>query len=333
MRLGENILYTKGEETYFLDHTLFNLDSVYDDVYKMNYITKEHVDTDSVLHTIRFHFSEHNMMRYFGDRANLSCEQTRDGYISMIQYFRNVGLDKLANALGVDIESLSNNDPAMCLIAECMHSIRASIKKYMRYRTSANQPRKCSKETWNARNARTYKCPRRLGVGEYCPTFAYLRKRKTCKAIALDSSGKTNRLVTFLSQFATVSPVDGPIRSLPPENTRVVGLRGTPVPVERRLKKSRKSRAPKVNKSKKAPKQIQPLQSRFLTYIENAETVKPEEKEKEIETPSKWSFERLGCKTRSCINENAHAPLVKYVRGVGMPEFLQHPTVSPITLR
>lgn len=94
MRLRENILYNKGIETYFLDHTLFNLDSVYDDIYKMNYITKEHVDKDSILHTIRFHFSEHNMMRYFGDRANLSCEQTRDGYISMIQYMQGncVGL-------------------------------------------------------------------------------------------------------------------------------------------------------------------------------------------------------------------------------------------------
>lgn len=128
--------------------------------------------------------------------------------------------------------------------------------------------------------------------------------------------------------------MDGPIRSLPPENTRVVGLHGTLVPVERRLKKSRKSRPPKVNKTKKAPKTVIPLSSRFLTYIENAENVKPEEKEKETEPPSKWPFERLGCKTRSCINENAHAPLVKYVRGVGMPEFLQeYPIVSPITLR
>ena len=168
---------------FILDTLVFRLQPEYNHIYRMAYVTKDRLETGMSIYDIQQHFDEFHMPVYFGDRANLSCMQVRDGYLNLISYFRAVFMDKVEHLLGVKIDTMPEEDSRLCILAECLSIIRASIKKYMRYRTSANQLL-CRKSKLNIRNADEYGCPREVGLHEYCPSFEHLRKvrRKTCKS-------------------------------------------------------------------------------------------------------------------------------------------------------
>lgn len=197
-----------------LNPAFFQLSPVYNDIYQMNYITVEMLQRDIPVFVIKEKFNEHNMAAYFGDRANLSCIQVRDAYLNILHYFRTIFMDKIEDMLGVYIELLPKEEPALCMIAECLNIIRASIKKYMRYRTSLNQ-RRCSKAILDQRNAEVYGC---TTDDVYCPSFNYLRsvKRKSCKDIVI-SSGTTSDIMTYGSHvMSTTAPRNEPMLPLPP---------------------------------------------------------------------------------------------------------------------
>lgn len=213
----ENI-YASKRGLFALDTTLFQLNPEYNDIYQMRYITPELVESLDFITTIQVHFDELHMAAYFGDRANLSCKEVRKGYLNLLEYFRPLFTDTIERVMNIDISGLPNNAPTLCLIAECLSIIRASIKKYMRHRTSINQ-RWCTKSGLNTRNAEKYGCPATTGMYEYCPSFGYLHKikGKSCKDILI-SSGRTDEEMTFYSWFAdyfSSTPVDGPMHSLP----------------------------------------------------------------------------------------------------------------------
>ena len=108
--------------------------------------------------------------------------------------------------MNINIDDIvDENDERLCVIAQCLNIIRASIKKYIRLRTSDSMPYHCKKNALEKRNKTEYGCPVPMKEFEYCPSFEYLKKKgKTCKQI-ITKSMDTNNMYTALSS-ACISP-------------------------------------------------------------------------------------------------------------------------------
>jgi hypothetical protein len=173
-------------------------------------INKTILNYNEIIELIKIHFSPTNMIKYFGNMRNLNGKQTRDLYKYMLDYFLNLFVNKMQEKMKLNVMNVNNdNDPYVCFIAECMNMIRASIKKYVRLRTSRSQPFWCKRPYLEKRNHEKYDCPINIKEFEYCPSFTILKKRgKTCKQI-IKSSRNTNDMYTLMSDLC-VSPVWNP---------------------------------------------------------------------------------------------------------------------------
>lgn len=193
-----NITVIVNNIYYILKGAYLKLDPMYVNIYNLSYITPTVSKNGSVLILlINEHFSEYSMIKYFGNKKDLTCSHVRITYKNMVSFFINLFLAKMYEITINDTNLLSDNDDYICLLAQCVNIIRAGIKKYMRLRTAVTQSF-CSKERLNKRNHDKYKCQLPIGPYEHCPTFSYLHnvKHKTCRNI-IKSSTKTNILTNI----------------------------------------------------------------------------------------------------------------------------------------
>ena len=140
-RIKKNIEFIHNGIKYILDASLLHLDTDYMDIYKMEYLLKPSI----ILQEIREKFHLYALARYFESRRNLSCIQTRYIYHQLLEYFMTLFEKRMYEISNIDIDKLNDNDEYTCMIAECLSIIRASIRKYSRFRTALNQPYICSK--------------------------------------------------------------------------------------------------------------------------------------------------------------------------------------------
>lgn len=214
----------KINETYHLLANKLYLDTDYMYIYTMSYldhieglypndfvfsndkINKAVLTHNELIDKIKYNFSQENMLKYFGSKMDLETNLLRKVYNNMSKYFLILfykKIHKMINKEDIDIHN--------CVIAECMHIIRASVKKYARLRISPHTPSKFSKRSLNARNAQKYGCKHVLHEYEYCPSFSQLlngytdgngvwRNPKTCDKI-IESTLTTNDGYTFLSKI------------------------------------------------------------------------------------------------------------------------------------
>lgn len=178
---------------YSLKGTYLKLNPIYNNLYNLSYITPTVSKNGSVLILlINDHFSEYSMIKYFGNKKDLTCSHVRITYKNMVSFFINLFLAKMYELTNININILYDNDAYICLLAQCVNIIRAGIKKYMRLRTADTQ-NICSKDRLNKHDRKTYGCALPIGPYDQCPTFSYLHniKNKTCKNI-IQSSTKTN---------------------------------------------------------------------------------------------------------------------------------------------
>jgi hypothetical protein len=155
---------------------------------------------------IQIHFSTKNMLQYFGNKRNLNGKHTRNVYKELVEYFLNIFLYKIQKIMNINIDNIvDENDDRLCVIAQCLNIMRASIKKYIRLRTSSSMPYYCKKNALERRNRDEYGCPVPMKEFEYCPSFEYLKnKGKTCKYI-IKKSMSTSDMYTLLSKLC-ISP-------------------------------------------------------------------------------------------------------------------------------
>lgn len=187
---------------YILKGKYLKLNPIYNNIYKLSYITPTVSKNGSALVLlINEHFSEYSMIKYFGNKKDLTCSHVRITYKNMISFFVYLFLAKMYELTNIDTNVLSDNDDYMCLLAQCVNIIRVGIKKYMRLRTAVTQ-KICSKERLNKRNRKTYGCQLPIGPYNQCPTFSRLHNinRKTCKNI-IQSSTKTNLFTNIAANF------------------------------------------------------------------------------------------------------------------------------------
>lgn len=219
---SNNIFLEENDYKYFyLKTEKLELKDKYNDIYHMKYV--DNITTlipqntnnineysnikviytyNELINIIKIKFSTENMLKYFGNKNNLNCKETRHVYKNLIDYFLNLFLYKMNKITNININNKDDNNPYICLIAECLNIIRASIKKYIRLRTSDTQVYYCKKEHLEKRDKKEYGCSIPVKEFEYCPSFKYLReeKKKTCKNI-LYKSLSTNDMYTLLSDI------------------------------------------------------------------------------------------------------------------------------------
>ncbi len=201
MRITSDISHNINNKIISLNSKLLYLDTEYNDIYYMSYIDNKLLEDDSIILEIKDKFLPFNMIKYFGSKSNLNCNETRIIYNNMIEYFITLLLDRLYNITNIDINNISNeNNNYICIIAECTNIIRSSIKKYSRLRTHKNEIF-CSKNKLEKRNSIKYNCNYPILNTNYCPSFKYLiNKGKTCKAI-LESSQRSSNGYSIASKF------------------------------------------------------------------------------------------------------------------------------------
>lgn len=186
-----------------------NINSTYN-IKNMQINNKNNIKTNytynDLIILIQIHFSTTNMLQYFGNKSNLNGKETRNVYKELVEYFLNLFLYKIQKIMNINIDDIvDENDERLCVIAQCLNIIRASIKKYIRLRTSDSMPYHCKKNALEKRNKIEYGCPVPMKEFEYCPSFEYLKKKgKTCKQI-ITKSMDTNNMYTALSS-ACISP-------------------------------------------------------------------------------------------------------------------------------
>jgi hypothetical protein len=186
---------------------IFNNDEIINNntILNMTNLNKEIINYNTAIRSIKYHFSSENMMKYYGNMRDLNCKQTRDLYKYLLDYYLNLFLNKMKLITKMDVMKIEDeNDPYTCFIAECMNIIRASIKKYVRLRTSAYQPFWCKREILEERNRNKYGCAVPMREYDYCPSFQYLKQKgKTCKKI-IESSMNTNDIFTLGSKLSII---------------------------------------------------------------------------------------------------------------------------------
>lgn len=215
-----------------------------------------------LINTIKIYFSTKNMLIYFGNKNNLKGIQTRDIYKKLIEYFISLFIYKMRKIKNIDLMNIKNDDnnhPYICLIAQSLSIIRASIKKYVRLRTSDSQPYYCKKKYLEERNRSVYGCSVPVNEFEYCPSFEYLRnkKKKTCKEI-IKKAMETNDIFTGMSSIC-IFPVKH-IKSIhvssdDPKYTKIKGTRhiykGIPSKLKKYKHKTVKSKNPPPPQNRK----------------------------------------------------------------------------------
>jgi hypothetical protein len=198
------IKYNSQYENEYNMNYIFNNDVIiYDNaILNMKNMNEKYLNYTNVIELIKYHFLSMNMVKYFGNMRDLNCKQTRDLYKFLIVYFTNLFLGRMKIMTNIDVMKIDDeNDPYVCFIAECMNIIRASVKKYVRLRTSASQPKKCQREELENRNRKKYECAVPMREYEYCPSFHYLKQKgKTCKNI-LESSMTTNEKYNIFAEL------------------------------------------------------------------------------------------------------------------------------------
>jgi hypothetical protein len=225
-RIKKNIDFIHNGVKYILDASLLHLDTDYMDIYEMEYLRRPAI----ILQEIQEKFHIYALARYFGSRRNLSCIQTRDIYHQMLEYFMTLFEQKMYQITNIDINTLNDNDEYTCMIAECLSTMRACIRKYTRYRTVLNQPDICSKNTLNKQNSGPpYKCPYPINDTTLCPTFKQaLNRQKTCKKV-IEKAKTTNQGVNvdvrYTMLLAFSPPYNNKSRNLGvsiPKNTHTI---------------------------------------------------------------------------------------------------------------
>jgi hypothetical protein len=161
-----------------LDPCLLRLDDQYIDDYNMTYITPNMLNSTLPAY-IREKFSLQTMCVQYGDSANLTCSDVRELYTQMVDHFIGIFKQRIGIA---NVNGYPDNDPIVCMLAECLSIIRAGIKKYTRIRTIPNQLL-CLTSELEKRNHGRYGCSNPLPEHELCPTFQRLRQEKSCKHI------------------------------------------------------------------------------------------------------------------------------------------------------
>ena len=145
MHIASDIIKNINGVIIKLDSKLLYLDTDYDYIYDMNFITDKLLNDDSIILEIKTVFLPFNMITYFGSSSNLNCNQTRQLYNSMVHYYINLFLYKMESITQININEITNiNNHYLCIVSECTSIIRSSIKKYVRNRTSKNEIN-CSK--------------------------------------------------------------------------------------------------------------------------------------------------------------------------------------------
>jgi hypothetical protein len=196
--------------TSFENNTQIN---VINSTYNIKNIQMNNINNVKTIYTyndliilIQIHFSTTNMLKYFGNKSNLNGKETRNVYKELVEYFLNLFLYKIQKIMNINIDNIvDKNDDRLCVIAQCLNIIRASIKKYIRLRTSDSMPYQCKKNALERRNRNEYRCSVPMKEFEYCPSFEYLKKKgKTCKQI-ITKSMDTNDMYTFFSKIC-ISP-------------------------------------------------------------------------------------------------------------------------------
>jgi hypothetical protein len=201
-----NINNKPYKNTSFENNTQINVINSTYNIKNMQINNKNNIKTNytynDLIILIQIHFSSKNMLQYFGNTSNLNGEQTRDVYKALIEYFLNLFLYKIQKIMNINIDNIvDENDERLCVIAQCVNIIRASIKKYIRLRTSDSMPYQCKKNALERRNKEKYGCPDPMKEFEYCPSFEYLKsKGKKCKQI-IKKSMDTNDMYTFFSKW------------------------------------------------------------------------------------------------------------------------------------
>lgn len=203
-RINHNITKTIGTKTYQLDATHLYLHTDYTEVYNMDYLSYDRIKSDIPFETIKQHFNQFNMAKYFGSRKDLNCEETRSVYNEMILYFINLLEFKMNIVYSKNAELFYDLDSYTCILAKCAHFIRGSIKKYIRNRTALNQA-SCRKETLERRDAREYGCPYPIPDDYICPTLTLLMSKEgaTCAKV-FASSKRIDKKYTGLSILSTL---------------------------------------------------------------------------------------------------------------------------------
>ena len=183
---------------------IFNNDKIINNntILNVNNINKSILNYNEVIQLLKIHFSPTNMIKYFGSMRDLNGKETRILYKYLLETYMGLFMTNMKEKTGIDVLIIQDDeDPYMCFIAECMNIIRASIKKYVRLRTSASQWKRCQREHLEKRNSEEYGCPIPVKEYEYCPSFSILKARgKTCKSI-FKSSMNTNNLYTLMSDL------------------------------------------------------------------------------------------------------------------------------------
>ena len=197
------------KNTSFDKNIRIDVDNIYNikniQMNNINNVKTNYTYNDLII-LIQIHFSTKNMLQYFGNKSNLNGKETRNVYKELVEYFLNLFLYKIQKIMNINIDDIvDKNDDRLCVIAQCLNIIRASIKKYIRLRTSDSMPYHCKKNALEKRNKTEYGCPVPMKEFEYCPSFEYLKKKgKTCKQI-ITKSMDTNNMYTALSS-ACISP-------------------------------------------------------------------------------------------------------------------------------
>jgi hypothetical protein len=184
--------YIFNNEKIINNNTIININNM--NTHILNY--KE------VIQLLKKHFSPTSMIKYFGGMRDLNGKETRTLYKYLLETYMGLFMTKMKEKTGIDVLTISDDeDSYLCFIAECMNIIRASIKKYVRLRTSASQWWLCQREYLEKRNSEEYGCPTPVKEYEYCPSFSILKSRgKTCRKI-LESSMRTNNLYSLMSDL------------------------------------------------------------------------------------------------------------------------------------
>lgn len=242
-QIKKNLFFLYNNKKYILDANLLYLDTEYMDKYKMTYLTKKFIDTTILPLDIKEIFNPYNMAVQFGSMRNLSCKQTRYIYHQLLDYFTTLFEQKMYELTNIDINNTNDNNEYTCTIAECLSIIRASIRKYSRFRTALNQIL-CSKDNYEQLNHDHYKCPYPINDDTLCPTFRQsLKKHKTCKKViskAKTTNGESNikAEVSILYPFA-------------PQNNTTRKL-GVSIPKNNRIKfTSKKNKQTRITKQRK----------------------------------------------------------------------------------
>lgn len=247
--MSSNNIFLKisNDKYFFLESKNLELKDKYNDIYYMNYIdninklliknnnineysnNKISYTYNDLINIIKLKFSTENMLKYFGNKNDLDGKETRDIYKNLIDYFINLFLYKIEIITNIKVDNIDDNDnPYICLVAECLNIIRASIKKYVRLRTSDTQIYFCKKNYLEKRNRDDYKCSVPVKEFEYCPSFKYLReeKKKTCREI-IKSALSPNNLYNFFSPLCLLPVRKVKTIKIQKEGSRYTKQKGT----------------------------------------------------------------------------------------------------------